>query len=255
MRLAEKVAIITGAGSGIGRASAILFAQEGAKVVVVDIEHLAGQKTVDTISANGGKAVFIHCNVTKADEVEKMTRTAVEKFGRLNIIFNCAGLPQMTKPLELINEEEWDNIFAVNVKSIFLGAKYALPELKKTGNGAIINIASVAGIRPGPGRICYSASKGAVITITKALAVELAPFNIRVNCINPGPTDTPMLPKFFPGFNEEFKQAIKSDTPLGRIVKPENIADAALYLASDEASAVTGVALNVDSGFLIGRAR
>jgi 3-oxoacyl-[acyl-carrier protein] reductase len=253
MKLNGKVAVITGGASGMGLAAGILFGKEGAKVVVADIDLQNGQKAVETIQNNGGEAVFVKVDLTKENEVEKMISVTVEEFGQLNILYNNAGFPQKSKPLEFITNEEWEQIFNVNVRSIFWGTKYALPELKKAGNGVILNTGSVAGQRPRPGSVCYAASKGAVITITRALAVELAQFNIRVNCINPGPTYTPMLPKFTEEFTEEVKEKIVAGTPLGRFVTPEDIAYAALYLASDEAQAVTGTVVNVDSGLYIGR--
>ena len=244
MKLKEKAAIVTGAGSGIGRASAILFAKEGAKVVVADIDSRNGQETAETIMGRGGEAVFIQVDVTKAVGVQQMVDTAVEKYGQLNIIFNNAGILQELKPVESITEEEWQHIFDVNVKSVFLGAKYALPELKKTGSGVIINTSSISGLRPRPQNAVYTASKGAVIMLTKALAIELAPFNIRANCICPILTDTPLLNIY----SAETKKKFISTIPLGRLAEPEDIANAALYLASDESAMVTGVALNVDGG-------
>ena len=254
MRLADKVAIIASAGSGMGRASAIRFAQEGSKVVVADLNPQNGQETVDIILTNGGEAVFVHVNVTKENEVENMVRTAVEKYGKLNILFNNAGCPQLDKRFETITDDEWQNIMNVNVKGILLGVKYALPELKKAGNGAIVNNASLAGIMPWPGSAAYATSKGAAITLSKVLAGELAPFKIRVNVIAPGPTDTPMLPQFRKVCDDKVRKIIASALPLGRIVTPEDIANAALFLASDEASAITAVILEVDCGLHNGSA-
>ena len=252
MRLAGKVAIITGAGSGMGRASALLFAREGAKVVAADLNEETGQETVDSIKADGGEAVFVKVDVSNEEDVKKMVQTAVNHFGKLSILFNIAGCPQATKDFETIQNEEWDRIMAVNVKSIFYAAKYSLPELKKE-KGVILNVASVGGELPRPGSLAYATSKGAVINMTRALAVELAKYRIRVNCINPGPTDTPMMFKFIPQFNEEIKNAIGSGTPLGSWVMPEDVANAGVFLASDEASKITGTALSVDSGIRIGR--
>ena len=253
MRLAEKVAIITGAGSGMGKASALLFAREGAKVVAADLKEETGRKTVDSIKADGGEAVFVKADVSNEEDVKKMVQTAVNHFGKLSILFNIAGCPQPTKAFETIENEEWDRIMAVNVKSIFYSAKHALPELKKE-KGVILNIASVGGELPRPGSLAYATSKGAVINMTRALAVELAKYRIRVNCINPGPTDTPMMFKFIPEFNDEIKNAIGLSTPLGSWVMPEDVANAGVFLASDEASKITGTALSVDSGIRIGRA-
>ncbi|MDY6825556.1 MAG: SDR family oxidoreductase [Bacillota bacterium] len=252
MRLVNKVAVITGAGSGMGRASAIRFAQEGAKVVVADLNVDNGQDTVDAIKKNGHEAVFIRVDVANEENVKEMVKTAVDNFGKLSIVFNVAGCPQATKPFETISNEEWDRIMNVNVKSIFYSAKHALEELKKE-QGVILNVASVGGELPRPGSVCYATSKGAVINMTRALAIELAKYKIRVCNINPGPTDTPMMNQFIPGFNEEIKKTISAGTPLGSFVLPEDIASAAVFLASDEASKITGSALFVDSGLRIGR--
>jgi 3-oxoacyl-[acyl-carrier protein] reductase len=252
MRLAEKVAIITGAGSGMGRASALIFAKQGAKIVAADLNEESGRETVSTIKAGGGEAVFVKVDVSDEEDVKKMVQTAVDRFGKLSILFNIAGCPQATKAFETIQNEEWDRIMAVNVKSIFYAAKYSLPELKKE-KGVILNVASVGGELPRPGSLAYATSKGAVINMTRALAIELAKYKIRVNCINPGPTDTPMMFKFIPEFNEEIKNTIGSGTPLGSWVMPEDVANAGVFLASDEASKITGTALSVDSGIRIGR--
>ena len=253
MRLAGKVAIITGAGSGMGKASALLFAREGAKVVAADLNEETGRETVDSIRADGAEAVFVRVDVSNEEDVKKMVQTAVDHFGKLSILFNIAGCPQATKDFETIQNEEWDRIMAVNVKSIFYAAKYSLPELKRE-KGVILNVASVGGELPRPRSLAYATSKGAVVNMTRALAVELAKYRIRVNCINPGPTDTPMMFKFIPEFNEEIKNAIGSSTPLGSWVMPEDVANAGVFLASDEASKITGTALSVDSGIRIGRA-
>ena len=255
MRLADKVAIITGAGSGMGRASAIRFAEEGAKVVIADLDPKSGQETQDMVQAKGGEAVFVEANVAKEGDVENVVRTTIDKFAKLNILFNNAGCPQLTKPFETIGEEEWQRIMDVNVRGIFLGAKCALAELKKAGNGVILNTASVAAILPRAGSAAYAASKGAVITLTKVLANELGPSGIRVNAILPGPTETPMLPLFMDEYNDKVRNLIASDLPLQRLVSAEDIANAALFLASDEAAAITGVLLEVDSGLHIGRGK
>ncbi len=250
MRLANKVAIITGAASGMGRASALLFAKEGAKVIAVDINNEGGKETVDQIKRDGGEAIFVHVDVSKAKEVEQLIKTSVDTYGKLDILFNNAGHPGKSAIIENIDEAIWDEVYAVNVKAIFFGAKYAAPEMKKRGGGVILNTASIAGERPRPNQALYCSSKGAAIVLTKGLALELAPYKIRVNCIDPVGTDTPMIPKFLPeGTNlKEFLPKIIATIPMGRLAKPEDIAYAALYLASDEASMVTGVALQVDGG-------
>lgn len=250
MRLANKVAIITGAGSGIGRASAILFANEGAKIVVVDINDEGGRETVATIKSGGGEAISVHTDVTIASEVENLGRVTTGKFGKVDILFNNAGIPQQTMSFEKVAEKLWDQIFATNVKSIFLTAKSIVPVMKAAGGGVIINLASISGIRPRPGNIAYATSKAAVILLTKALALEVAQFKIRVNCLNPVGTDTPMLGKFFAeGVTlEEGKKATISSIPLGRLSMPEDVANAALFLASDESSMLTGTSIDVDGG-------
>ena len=250
MRLANKVAIITGAASGFGRATACLFAKEGGKVVVADISDAGGAETVTTIKQGGGEAIFVHTDVSVASEVQHLIKACVDAFGRIDILFNNAGMarPRPTE-LENVKESEWDRIFAVNVKSIFLAAKYAVPEMRKVGGGVIINTASVGWHRVRPYIIDYVSSKGAVITLTKALAIELAPSKIRVNAINPAAGETPMLPSFYrEGTLEEIKKSAGSLLPLGRLVKPEDVAYAALYLASDESSMVTGSSVDVDGG-------
>ena len=250
MRLTDKIAIITGAGSGIGRASAIRFAKEGAKVVVADIDEAGGEETVLTIKSDGGEALFIHTDVSKTSDVENLIKTTMDKLGRIDILFNNAGTPQKTMPFENLEESLWDHLYATNVKSIYLTVKNAIPVMKEAGKGVIINLASMAGVRPRPGSAAYAGTKAAVIHITKALAIELAPKNIRVNGINPSAVDTPMLPKFKEdGMDlDTFYEGAKASMPLGRIATPDDIANAALYLASDESSIVTGICINVDGG-------
>jgi 3-oxoacyl-[acyl-carrier protein] reductase len=245
MRLANKSALITGGASGMGRASAILFAKEGAAVVVVDLDSKGGQETVDVIAQNGGKALFVEADVSKAADVERMIKACVDAFGKIDILFNNAGVPLMPTPTDQLDEEVWDRIIDVNVKGIFLGAKYAIPFMKNQGSGVIINTASISGLRPRPGSNAYATSKGAAISLTKALAVELAPFGIRVNCINPVAAETPMLAKLTPPGGEKM---LTQSVPMGRLATADDVAYAALYLASDEASMVTGIGLGVDGG-------
>lgn len=249
MKLLNKVSLITGAGSGMGRASALLFSAEGAKISIADIDRKSGEETADLIKQKGGEAIFIQTDVSRAADVERMITTTVNTYGRLDILFNNAGLPMSFTPIEEVEEELWDRIMNVNVKSIFLGCKYAAPVMKKQGGGVIVNTASIIGIRARPNMSAYSASKGAAIILTKELAIELAPYRIRVNCINPVATDTPMLAKFIGNRDlEEGKKAYISTIPLGRLAQPEDIARAALYLVSDDASIVTGACLDVDGG-------
>lgn len=255
MKLKDRVAIITGGGSGIGRAASLIFAREGAKVVVADMIDANGEETVNLICVAGGEAIFIHTDVTSATEAERLIMRAIDTYGGLEILFNVAGKGQISKPAEMVEEEEWDSIFAVNVKGAFLTAKYAIPEMKQAKRGVIINTGSIAAVRKRPNvdMAAYASAKAALLCLTRNLAVELAPFNIRVNCINPGPTRTPMIYAPLPeGASEEevrrWEENVVSATPLGRIVEPDEIAYGALYFASDEASIVTGQVLNIDGG-------
>jgi len=251
MRLKNKVAIITGAASGIGRASAIMFAKEGAKVVVSDIDDAGGQETVKGINASGGEAIYVHADVGIASDVDNLVKLAVDTFGKVDVLFNNAGYFMWPHKLEEIDEEEWDRTYTVNVKGIFFGAKYVVPEMKKGGGGVIINTASVAGIRP-RGHAAYGSAKAAAIGLTKSLAIQLAPYNIRVNVINPVATETPLLRNFFGATtDEEMEEARKErikGIPLGRTATPEDVAYAAVYLASDESTMLTGGSINVDGG-------
>jgi 3-oxoacyl-[acyl-carrier protein] reductase len=249
MRFKDRVVIVTGGASGIGRATALAFAGEGARVVVADLNEAGGQETVRLIGEAGGEAVFAHVDVSREDDCERMVRTAVSRFGGLDILFNNAGIPMGPTPADAITTELFDRIFAVNVRGVFVGCKYAIPVMRTRGGGVIINTASTAGIRPRPGMLAYAASKGAVITLTKALALELAPYGIRVNAVAPVATDTPMLPVFFgTGNPEEARRRFLESIPLGRLNTPEDIARAVLFLASDEAAMITGVCLEVDGG-------
>ena len=249
MRLADKVAIITGAGSGIGRASAHLFAREGAKVAVADINDAGGEETAAAIKSEGGDAIFVHADVSKAADMANLVKTTKEKFGKLNIFFNNAGA-FLSELCETLDEARWDHVYAVDVKSIFLSVKYAVPEMRKAGGGAIVNTASNSVNNPTPGMGCYISAKGAVIALTRVLAVELAPDNIRVNCVSPSLTDTGILANIKTNADmNEWLNTQLSRVPLGqRLIRPEEIAHAALYLASDEASMTSGTNLIVDGG-------
>jgi len=243
MKLTDKVAIITGAASGMGKAMALLFAQEGASVVVADIDDTGGEQTVDEIISANGKAVFVHTDVSKPSDVKNLVNAAMDEFSKIDILVNNAGIFMKLTPVEEIDESIWDRIYSVNVKGIFHGAKYVVPVMKKAGGGVIINTASMTGHRPGSMQSAYASSKGAAVTLTKALASELAPHNIRVNCICPALTETPML------FNSELWEHMSdAPHPFGRLSKPDDIARAALYLASDDASMVTGISLDITGG-------
>jgi 3-oxoacyl-[acyl-carrier protein] reductase len=249
MRLEGKVALITGAGSGIGQATAELFAREGAKVLVADLSEDRGRSTVENILEYGGESTFVRADVSVPADVRAMIEAAMATYGRLDILYNNAGIPMGATPIEEVDDDFFDRMMTVNVKSVHLGCKYATPVMKRQGGGVILNTASTAGIRPRPGLSAYSASKGAVITLTKALAIELAPFKIRVVSINPVATETPMLPDFFGKADPvEARARFISTVPLGRLNLPEDIAHAALYLASDEAFMVTGTAFEIDGG-------
>ena len=250
MRLANKVAIITGGGSGLGKASSYLFAKEGAKVVVAQRTEATGEETVAAIKANGGEAIFVRTDVSVASNAENLVKVTLDKFGKIDIPFNNAGIAQKRMPVEDIDEAFWDRIYATNVKGVFLGAKYVVPEMKKAGGGVIINNAAIGAVRIRPFVCSYNSSKGAVVVPTKALAAELAPYNIRVNCINPVAIDTPLMRGLVPeGTNwEEFKKTYDSTIPLGHMPEPEDVAYAALYLASDESAMLTGTSINVDGG-------
>jgi 3-oxoacyl-[acyl-carrier protein] reductase len=249
MRLEGKVALITGAGSGIGRATAELFAKEGAKVAVVDLSPETGEQTVEAIREDGGDSIFIRADVSNADDVANMIGRTVQEWGRIDVLYNNAGIPMGATPIDEVDDDFFDKTMAVNVRSVHLGVKHVVPHMKQQGGGVILNTASTAGIRPRPNMSAYAASKGAVIALTKALALELAPFKIRVVSINPVATETPMLTSFFGAADpEEARARFLATVPLGRLNKPEDIANAALYLASDDAYMVTGTAFEIDGG-------
>ncbi len=249
MRLRDKVAIVTGGGSGFGEGIARAFAREGAAVVVADINDNAGRTVADGIEKDGGKARFVHADVTLRDEVKAMVAAAVEGFGRLDILVNNAGYTHVNQPLLEVSEEDFDRTYAVNVKAIYLAALEAVPVFRKQGGGCIVNTSSTAGLRPRPGLVWYNGSKGAANTITKAMAAELAPDNIRVNALCPVIGETGMLERFMgvPDTPENRAKFVAS-IPMGRMSTAQDIANAALYLASDEAAFITGVTLEVDGG-------
>lgn len=244
-KLEGKVAIITGGGSGIGRATSLLFGREGAKVSVLDLDKKNGEDTVKLIKDDGGKATFTLADVSKSSDVQRAIKTAVKKYGRVDILCNIAGITSVSSILD-ISEEEWDRVMNVNAKGVFLCSKYAIPEIQKQGGGSIINIGSVLGAFAVKGAALYSASKGAVISLTKGMANDLAP-TIRVNCINPGHVHTPMLEHIALKRGVKLEDMVKS--PLRRAAKPEEIAHVVLFLASDDSSYINGAELFVDGGW------
>jgi len=248
-----KVAIVTGGASGIGRATALLFAKEGAAVAIVDLNEADGKAVVQKIIDNGGNAIFVRADVSKGKDCQLAVRQTVEKFGKLDILFNNAGIIRRATVVET-SEKEWDKVMAINVKSVFLLSKYAIPVMAKKGGGVIVNTASGWGLAGGRKAAAYCASKGAVVLLTKAMALDHAAQNIRVNCICPGDTDTPMLRNEARQLGKLENQFLSESAqrPLGRIGKPEEIAQAALFLASDASSFITGTALIVDGGALAG---
>jgi 3-oxoacyl-[acyl-carrier protein] reductase len=249
MRLQDKVAVVTGAASGFGEGIARRFAAEGAHIVLADLNDQAGQRIAAEIAAAGGAAVYVHADVAERAEVEAMVAAAPANYGRLDILVNNAGYSHVNQPMTEVAEADFDRTFAVNVKALYLAARAALPLFRAQGGGCIINTSSTAGLRPRPGLTWYNGSKGAVNTITKSMAVELAPERIRVNAICPVAGETPMLATFMgKPDTPESRAPFLATIPLGRLSRPEDIAGAALYLASDEAEMLTGVLLEVDGG-------
>ena len=252
-RLTGRRALITGAASGIGRATALLFGREGAAVSVVDVDEPGGQAVARMILDEGGQAIFVRCDVTRAADCRRAVQETVDRLGGLDVLFNNAGIIRRATVVDT-TEEEWDRVMAVNVKSIFLLSKFAVPVMALAGGGVIVNTSSGWGLVGGRNAVSYCASKGAVVNMTKAMALDHGAQNIRVNCICPGDTDTPMLRDEAQqlGEPENAFLADAADRPLQRIGRPEDIAQAVLYLASDASSFVTGTALVVDGGGLAG---
>jgi NAD(P)-dependent dehydrogenase (short-subunit alcohol dehydrogenase family) len=248
MRLADRVALITGAGSGIGRESALLFADEGAAVVAVDLNHDAANETARMVVGNGGKAIAVRADVSVASDCASMVATAEAEFGRLHVLFNNAGIMHSADDDAISTAEDvWDLTMAVNAKGVFLGCKYGIPALRRAGGGSIINTASfVAVLGAATPQVAYTASKGAVLALTRELAVIHARESIRVNALCPGPLNTELLMRFLD--NEEKKQRRLVHIPMGRFGEAREMAQAALWLASDESSFTTGATFLVDGG-------
>jgi len=249
VRLKDKVCVITGAGSGMGRAACLRFAQEGAKVVAADLVEPAGRETVQMVERAGGRSIFVACDVSKEKDCQKLIQEGVKAFGRIDVLYNNAGIfPE--KDHSVIDTEEaiWDKVFAVNVKGVAFVCKYGIPELLKAGGGSVINIASfVALVGCSVPQDAYTASKGAVIALTKSLAVQFGPKGVRSNAICPGPIETPLLMEWL--FKEPKEKAKRLNRiPMGRFGKTEDIVNLALYLASDESSWTNGAAMVADGG-------
>jgi 3-oxoacyl-[acyl-carrier protein] reductase len=248
MRLAGKIAIVTGAGSGFGEGIAKRFAAEGAKVVVNDIDVANGDRVAREIAGAGGSARFCLGDLSSDTEVARLVATTLAAFGDLDIVVNNAGTTHRNQPMLDVTEDEFDRIYQVNVKSLFLTAKHAVPHFQKKRGGVFITIASTAGVRPRPGLTWYNGSKGAAITTSRSMAAELAPHNIRVNIINPVAGETAMLADFMGQDTPEMRAKFIATIPLGRLSLPSDVATAAVFLASDEASFITGACLEVDGG-------
>lgn len=249
MRLSDEVALITGGGSGMGRAGALRFAAEGASVVVADINEDAARDTVSLVEEAGGKAIAVRTDISVAADNARAVAAATDAFGKLSIVWANAGIPHASTPIEDLDSEEFDRIFAVNARGPWLTAQAAIPALRANGGGAIVFTGSLSGLKARPGNSIYASSKGAVVMLTRVLALELAP-EIRVNCVNPVATDTPMLPSFMANAPDPagVREALTQAVPLKRLATAEDIANAALFLVSSEAAMITGVNLPIDGG-------
>lgn len=245
MRLEGKIAIVTGGGSGFGEGIVRKFAAEGAKIVIADIHAENGLAVAESLGENGH---FIQTDVSDNADMKALIDGAITHFGGLNIMVNNAGMGHVPQPLEVIDEDMFDRLINVNVKSVFLAARYAVPYFKAQKSGVFLNVASTGGVSPRPNLTWYNVTKGAVITATRGMAVELAPFGIRCNAINPVAGETPLLKTFMGEDTPEIRAKFLSTIPIGRFSTPEDMGNAACYLCSDEASMVTGVAMEVDGG-------
>jgi len=252
MRLTGKTAVVTGGASGFGKGIVERFAAEGANVIIADIQNEMATHLANVMVANmgdtGGQIRAVHCDVSSSADMEAVTEFALSTFGGLDIFVNNAGIAHARSSLLDVGEAAFDKLFAVNVKSVYLAARHAVPVMQKSGGGVFLNIASTAGVRPRPGLTWYNATKGAMITMTKSMAVELAPDNIRVNAINPVAGETPLLATFLGEDTPEARAAFLATIPLGRFSQPADIAAAATFLCSDEAEFLTGVCMEVDGG-------
>ncbi|MBX8812349.1 glucose 1-dehydrogenase [Pseudochrobactrum algeriensis] len=243
--LENKTAIITGAGSGFGEAMARKFAREGANVVVVDRDAAGAKRVAGEL---GGKGLAVEADIASENGVAEAVRQAQMQFGRIDILINNAGIGHKPQPAENVQPDEFDRIVGVNIRGIYLMSRALIPHFKDNGGGVILNIASTGAARPRPNLTWYNATKGWVVSATKALAIELAPENIRVNALNPVAGETPLLTTFMGEDTEEIRQKFRASIPLGRLLKPEDLAESAAFLCSPAASMITGVALDVDGG-------
>src|SRR5215471_15734845 len=252
MEFTGRVALVTGGGNGIGRATAVAFARHGAKVVVVDRDGVGAQATIGIIRQNGGEAIAVTADVTRSEDVKAYVKAALEKYGRIDCFFNNAGIEGKLAPTAEYEEAVFDAVIGVNVKGVFLGLRHVLPEMIRQGSGAVVNTASVAGLVATPGMPAYVASKHAVIGLTKTAAGEVARQGIRVNAVCPGPVDTRMIHSLEAQLNPSDPASIsrryQSAIPMGRYVAPEEIANTVLFLCSDLASAITGAQYVIDGG-------
>lgn len=253
MKLKDRVALITGAGSGIGRATATLFAAEGASVIVNDVDSEGGYETVHLVEAKDGTVSFVQADVSREDDVQNLIRKTVETYGGLDILHNNAGI-ELTGTVADTETADWDRVISVNLRGVFLCSKYAIPEMVKRGGGVIVNTASVAGLEGVLSLAAYNAAKGGVVLLTKNTALDYAAHNIRANCVCPGVIETPMTERLLQedetGLMRHFAVSVH---PMGRLGKPEEVARAVLFLASDDASFITGAALPVDGGYSCGK--
>jgi len=251
MRLKDKVALITGAGSGIGREAALLFSREGAAVLIADVAEEGGRETVRSIEESGGRARFVRADVSRAEDVQAMVEAAEESYGRLNILFNNAGIfPSADGSVTDTDEEVWDLVMRVNLKGVFLGCKYGIPALLRAGGGSVINTASfVALMGAATPQIAYTASKGGVLSMTREMAVEFARKGVRVNALCPGPVDTPLMAELLSDPARRARRMVH--IPFGRLATAAEVARAALFLASDESSYVNGASFVVDGGISV----
>ncbi|HVF64378.1 MAG TPA: SDR family oxidoreductase [Casimicrobiaceae bacterium] len=248
MRLSTKIAIVTGAGSGFGAGIATRFAQEGASVIVNDLNGKAAEEVAGSIARSGGRASAFAGDVSSDGDVRALVEHALATFGDLDVVVNNAGTTHRNQPMLDVAETEFDRIYAVNVKSLFLTARHAVPHFRRKRGGAFVTIASTAGVRPRPGLTWYNGSKGAAIVTSRSMAAELAPDNIRVNVINPVAGETAMLSQFMGEDTPAMRAKFVASIPLGRLSKPSDVATAAVFFASDEAAFITGACLEVDGG-------